>query len=134
MGIEDKMNEALRRRQTIKEIVGGEAANQGEDGIRMVLSVARNRAKRRGTDVYTELTRPKQFSAYGNKKLKNHYKPVEKTIDKWIDSDEDTVNGARNYMTKKAYNKFSKNPKHWASKMYISKTVGDHVVLKRKKK
>lgn len=109
-----------------------EAANQDENGMYHVASVMANRAKRRGTDMDTEATRPFQFTGYMRKDLdqfvakqpKQVHEQAYRAMQRALTQPAST---ATHYVTTGLYK--SKKRPSWVGKMKVVGTVGDHIFL-----
>ena len=132
----------------VEQVAVGEAANQGEPGLRMVYEVMRNRARRRETDFKTEALRRDQFTAAKRPDLTKFYESqpeeVRATANRLYQEvqAEDYVprhlapEGYRDpdhYMTKELYDS-DKRPS-WVDidKFIVVEQVGDHVLLAKPK-
>lgn len=115
-------------------VLAGEAGGEGEIGMKAVACVIQNRMKKSGKTAKQIVTARKQFSAYEDKALmKRNYAQVKEVADKIVSkigSLEDITGGATNYVVKWLYEKKKDDPKHWISKMKITKIIGNHVFMK----
>jgi len=132
----------------VEQVAVGEAANQGEPGLRMVYEVMRNRAHRRGTDFKTEALRRKQFTAAARPDLTRFYESQPEEVRglasqlyKETQADDYvprhvSPEGYRppdHYMTKGLF--YSDKQPSWVKqdKFIVVEEVGDHVLLAKPK-
>jgi len=118
---------------TVAKVLAGEAAGEGERGMKAVACVVQNRMKG-GKTAKQVVTARSQFSAYNDKALMDrNYKQVKSTADSiasQIGSLTDITGGATHYLTTALYNKKKNNKKSWVSKMTVTKVIGNHTFLK----
>ena len=118
--------------QIVAEVIAGEGAGEGEEGMRAIACVIQNR----GGNPVNVVTAPHQFSAYEDKALmKRNYAEVKPIADKLaseIGHLQDITNGANHYVTKKLYDAKRNHPNFWTNKMKVTKIIGKHVFLRGK--
>lgn len=127
----------------VAKVIAGEAASEGEYGMRLVANVIQNRAKAMGINPRDIVLQRKQFSCLTfPDMMERNYKDVKEIADKLasqIGNLPDELDGAKNYVTKSLYRKVLKDPEwakskglDWILKMEPVKEYGNHVFLKEK--
>ena len=123
---------------TVAQILLGEAANQGPEGLAMVADTMFNRAKAGKKTLEQVATAPAQFSASARTDLAKFYANQPPALQ---DLATLLVQERRNpeftpkyttqhYVTQKFYENRGTLPKsHWIHKMRVVGQVGDHVLL-----
>jgi hypothetical protein len=126
----------------LEKIVVGEAANQGPEGMRMVLEVMRERALASGKSLEDVAVAPKQFSASAWTKLDEFYSQQPQAVRDLAGALVQDVNRAAyeprhtrptgykpitNYVTNELYSSDTKPS--WVDKLSPAGRVGDHILL-----
>jgi spore germination cell wall hydrolase CwlJ-like protein len=115
----------------VPKVLAGEAGGEGEKGMYAVACVVQNRMGHTGKTAEQVVTKRKQFSALADPGMMDrNYRQVKETADKIakeIGTLKDVTGGATHYVTKQLYDKKKGNPKHWISKMRVTKVIGNHV-------
>ena len=127
----------------VAQILLGEAAGEGEEGLRFVRDVLANRAKAQGKSLEEVATAPQQFSASARPDLAEFYAKQPTAIQVLA---QQLVNEARqprfepqypdvqHYVTSDLWGKRKTLPStHWLHRMDPVQTVGHHVALKERR-
>lgn len=114
----------------VAKVIAGEAAGEGEEGMRAVACVIQNR----GGDPVAVVTKRSQFDILRHPEvMKRNYLAVKGTADRLaseIGRLTDITGGAKNYVTRELYNREKNNRKSWIGRMKVTKVIGQHVFLK----
>ncbi len=126
------------------QVLLGEAANQGPEGMAMVADVLFNRAQRTGKSLDEVAFAPKQFSASSRKDLSQfvaQQPPDVQAMAQQLISERQNPNyqphypGVENYVTRKLFDqRMRADAPSWIRQMQPTMQVGDHVLLVPKKK
>jgi len=122
----------LMDNQLVAKVIAGEAANQGELGMRAVACVIANRCRAQDKEPIDIVTQPHQFSCITDYKLlERNYADVKEIVDALaaeIYSLYDITGGALNYLTINLFNLPARPA--WVDDMRVTKIIGDHVFMR----
>ena len=123
---------------TLDQIVLGEAASEGPEGLMAVLDTMVNRARRQGKSLEEVATAPYQFSAAARKDLPQFYERqppmlrnlVRELIAERRQASFQPSHPYEHYVTDQFWgNRLELPETHWVRKMRPAKQIGHHVFL-----
>ena len=122
----------MQENNIVAKVIAGEAAGEGEIGLRAVACVIANRCKAQKRTPENIVTQPKQFSCLQlPEMMERNYQEVKEIVDILATNIlelEDITSGALNYVTDKLY--YSNVRPFWIESMEVTKVIGKHVFMR----